>query len=232
MNDDDQRGYDPSPVNALPPVVVILFLAIFGVEAVLAGADAGLIGGREAIGWRLGLQQQFGFAPDILDWMIANGRWPPEHVIRFVSYPFLHMSFTHMLIGCVMFLALGKFVGEIFGGAFVALVFFGASAFGALIYAGLSGSSVWLMGVYPAAYGLVGAFSYVLWRRYEAMGVQQIRAFAMIGMLLGIQLVFGVLFGGDSTWLAELAGFLAGFALAAVCEPGAWTRILARLRGE
>lgn len=228
----DHQGYDPSPVNVLPAAVWLLFLAIFGVEAVLAAAEAGLIGGRAGIGWRLGWQQEYGFSPEVLGWMIDNQHWPLNQLRRFVTYPFLHHSFTHMLIAGVMILALGKFVGEIFGGAFVALVFVGASICGALVYGWIGGSAVWLFGAYPAAYGLVGAFSYVLWRRYEAMGQQQIRAFSMIGMLLGIQLVFGVLFGSDPTWVADVAGFVAGFGLAVMFAPGAMAGFLRRMRRD
>jgi membrane associated rhomboid family serine protease len=232
MADEDHRQYDPSPVNALPPVVIVLFLVTFGVEAILAAADAGLIGGRQGVGWRLAAQQDYGFSPDILKWMWANGRWPLEHLTRFVTYPFLHHGFTQMLIAGVMVLALGKFVGEIFGGLFVGIVFFAASAFGALIYALVTGSQVWLFGSFPAGYGLIGAFSYVLWRRYEAMGEAQIKAFSLIGVLLGLQLVFAVLFGGDPTWIAEIAGFVMGFGLAVLRVPGQVGDLIAKLRNR
>ena len=43
---------DPSPVNPLPPMVVVLFLAIVGVEAVISLGAQGVIGGPGAIGWR------------------------------------------------------------------------------------------------------------------------------------------------------------------------------------
>jgi rhomboid protease GluP len=61
---------DPSPyqnpVNALPPVVVILFLVIAGVEGVLSLADAGLIGGPTGIGWRVAAITDWGFSPAVL----------------------------------------------------------------------------------------------------------------------------------------------------------------------
>ena len=43
------------PVNPLPPAVIVLFLAITGVEVVLSLAEAGLVGGPAAVGWRLAL---------------------------------------------------------------------------------------------------------------------------------------------------------------------------------
>ncbi len=38
------------PVNPLPPVVILLFLAIAGIEAGLSLGEAGMIGGPGAIG--------------------------------------------------------------------------------------------------------------------------------------------------------------------------------------
>ena len=57
------------------------------------------------------------------------------------------------------------------------------------------------------------------------------RAFGLIGMLMGIRLVFGLLFGTDDTWIADLGGFFAGFLLAVVMVPGGWRRFLHRVRG-
>jgi rhomboid protease GluP len=52
----------------------------------------------------------------------------------------------------------------------------------------------------------------------------------LIGVLMGVQLVFGALFQVGYSWVAELAGFVAGFALTAVVVPGGVTRVLAVLR--
>jgi membrane associated rhomboid family serine protease len=58
------------------------------------------------------------------------------------------------------------------------------------------------------------------------------RAFSLIGMLMGIQLVFGVLFGSDLSWIADLSGFCTGFALSFLLVPGGFTFLLRKLRGE
>jgi len=52
----------------------------------------------------------------------------------------------------------------------------------------------------------------------------------LIGFLMGIQLVFGLLFGGNRDWVADLAGFVAGFGLSFVVSPGGWGRVVDRLR--
>jgi len=55
-------------------------------------------------------------------------------------------------------------------------------------------------------------------------------AVSLIGFLLGIQLLFGLLFGGGWEWVADLTGFAAGFLLSFVVSPGGWSRVRDRLR--
>jgi membrane associated rhomboid family serine protease len=52
----------------------------------------------------------------------------------------------------------------------------------------------------------------------------------MILFLLGAQLLFSLLFGGADYWVADLAGFVAGFALSFVVSPGGVSRLTSRLR--
>lgn len=83
---------------------------------------------------------------------------------------------------------------------------------------------------YPAVYGLIGAFTFLLWVRLAGTGTNQYRAFTLIGFLLGIQLVFGLLFGGGNDWVADVAGFATGFGLSFFVSPGGWGRVRAKLR--
>jgi membrane associated rhomboid family serine protease len=66
--------------------------------------------------------------------------------------------------------------------------------------------------------------------RLGQLGEKQIRAFTLIGFLLAIQLIFGLLFGANSEWVADLAGFAIGFALSIVLVPGGLSRLVERLR--
>lgn len=222
--------HNEAPVNPLPPVVAAMFLVLLGIEAFFSLADMGMIGGRDAVGLRFGYIERFGFSGQVFDWMLDNARYPPEHLIRFVSYPFLHGSFYEALFGMVFLLAMGKIVTESMGAlAFVAIFFVSAVA-GALCF-GLFSNDPWLVGAYPSDFGLIGGFTYLLWLRLGQEGGPQMRAFGLIGMLMGIRLVFGLLFGTDDTWIADLGGFLAGFLLAVVMVPGGWRRFLHRVRG-
>jgi membrane associated rhomboid family serine protease len=64
----------------------------------------------------------------------------------------------------------------------------------------------------------------------RVLGKSQRRAFSLIGALMGIQLLFGVLFGGSYDWLADAAGFAAGFCLSFFVGPGGWRKIQELLR--
>jgi rhomboid protease GluP len=225
-------GFNASPVNPLPRVVIALFAVVMGIEALFSLGAQGIIGGPQAIGWRLGAIQGYAFSAEIFQWMLANGRWPTEHLARFVTYPFIHGNFTHALFAGVMLLALGKFVGEVFRGWAVLAVFFGASIGGAAIYGLLAASPIPLLGAFPGVYGLIGAFTYLLWLRLGQEGGPQIRAFTLIAFLMGIQLVFGILFGGSRDWIADLSGFVFGFALSFVVSPGGFARLREKLRHD
>lgn len=56
------------------------------------------------------------------------------------------------------------------------------------------------------------------------------RAFTLIGFLLGIQLIFGLLFGARPDWIADVTGAFAGFGICFLVAPGGWRRALERLR--
>lgn len=220
------------PVNKLPPAVLALFFPIALGEAAFALGQAGLIGGPQAIGWRLGLVRELGFHGAILQEMWTRGVWPLDHLMRIVTYPFIHVSFTHSIFAMVLLLALGKMVAERLGSlAFLAL-FFGSAMGGALGFALLTGGQEWLVGAYPGVYGLIGGYSYVMWRSLGAKGMSQAPAFSLIAMLMGLQLLFSMFTDVGTTWLADLVGFFVGFALCFVVAPGEWRRLRARLRGR
>ncbi|MCG7520143.1 rhomboid family intramembrane serine protease [Ruegeria sp. Ofav3-42] len=223
--------YTPA-VNPLPPVVVALVLFIMGIELAFTLGARGLMGGPSAVGWRLDALQHYAFSPDIFNWMIENGRWPFEHVIRFVTYPFVSGSFTQAVFVSVFVLAMGKMVAEVFGGFQMLIIFVLSGVGGALVYALLLSPQYPLVGGFPPVYGLIGAFTWLLWRKLSLVGENQSRAFSLIAVLMGIQLVFGLLFGGTSDWVADLGGFATGFGLSFFLAPGGWARIVGRIRRD
>ncbi|MHA6326721.1 rhomboid family intramembrane serine protease [Roseivivax sp. CAU 1753] len=221
--------HNASPFNAIPPVTTALVIVMFAVEVLFSLGARGIIGGPGAVGWRIQGIETYAFSGDILAWMVETGRFPPEHLMRLFTYPFVHGTFTSALFACVMMLALGKIVGEALGPVRMLAIFVVTAVAGALVF-GLFVGRVPLYGAFPSIYGLIGAFTYLLWLRLGQMGEAQIRAFSLIGVLLGLQLVFGLLFGGGPYWIAEVTGFVAGFALSVVLVPGGFGRLVARLR--
>jgi len=222
--------HEESPLNPLPPVVVVLALAMGGIEIAFQLGERGLIGGPNAVGWRLAALHQYAFIGDVFDQMWAKNYWPVEHLIRFVTYPFIHATFTQAVFALVFLVALGKMVAEVFSVWAVLVIFFLSAIFGALAFAVLLDDPYPLIGGFPAVYGLIGAYSFMMWAYLDEMGESQLRAFGLIGMLMGIQLLFGLIFGGGKDWVADLAGFTCGFLLSFAVSPGGWARIVERVR--
>ncbi|HEX9858495.1 MAG TPA: rhomboid family intramembrane serine protease [Paracoccaceae bacterium] len=225
-----QQDHNAPPINPLPLVVWLLALPIIAMEAVLNLGARGLVGGPLAVGWRLDAVERFAYVPDLMRYMVETGQYPLEGLMRLITYPLVHGNFTHAMFVVVILLALGKMVGEVFRPWAVLAVVFAAAAVGALAYTLVPGVRAPLIGGYPPVYGLIGAFTFLLWVGLAARGANQFRAFTMIGFLLGIQLVFGLLFGGGWDCVADLAGFATGFLLSFLVSPGGWGQVRARLR--
>jgi membrane associated rhomboid family serine protease len=224
--------HNASPINPLPPVVWLLAVPIALIEIGFGLGSRGLVGGPAAVGWRLDAIERFAFMNTVFDWMLENRSYPPEYLMRFVTYPFVHGSFTHALFVVVFILALGKMVGEIFKPWAVLAVFFGSGIVGALVYGLVLDDPYPLLGGYPPVYGLIGAFTFLLWVNLAAKGANKLRAFTLIGFLLATQLLFALLFGGNNQWVADVAGFAAGFLLSFLVSPGGWGRALQQIRGR
>ncbi|WP_341862675.1 rhomboid family intramembrane serine protease [Gymnodinialimonas sp. 57CJ19] len=219
-----------SPFNALPPVVVALAVVIFGLEIMFQAATAGFLGGQGGVGWRLAAIQDYAVLNAVWDWMTSTGQYPAGHLVRFIAYPLIHGSFIHAAFVVVFILALGKMVAEVYSVAAFLAVFWFSSVMGALGFVIFTNSEYPLLGGYPGVYGLIGAFTFLVWMRAEAEGTGQMRAFSLIGVLLAIQLLFGLINGEFGNVVADFSGFVTGLALSFVVSPGGWRRMLSRLR--
>ncbi len=221
-----------SPFNALPPVVVALAAVIFGLELMFQAATAGFLGGQGGVGWRLDAIRDFGVFDELARYMWETGVFPGRELLRLVTYPLIHTGFVHAAFVVVFILAIGKMVAEVFSPlAFVAL-FLGSAIAGALGFVGLMNSPYPLVGGYPGVYGLIGAFTFIMWTEASLRGGNRYRAFGLIGMLLGIQLFFGLIEGQFGNVVADLSGFAAGFLMSFVLSPGGWRRVIAKLRAR
>lgn len=225
-------NHGESPFNSVPAVPLILVLIIAGIELILSAAAEGLIGGARGVGWRSGAFQDYAFAPAVMTEIFERGRGSFDLWKRFLTYPFIHYSFTHALWAVVLLLALGKFVGEKFRPLNFIALFVLSSTVGAAVYGQVSWQNSPLAGAYPGIYGLIGAYTYILWVALERLGENQLKAFRLIAILLGILLVYSMLFGSNPTWIAEVTGFFVGLTVAPVLAPGGWAVFLTRIRSR
>lgn len=225
------QDHNAPPLNPLPPIVWILALPLIAMELVLSLAEAGLVGGAQGFSWRAQAVGHFGLFPEILRYQWETGGQPLFELHRLVSYTLVHGSFTHALFAVVMLLALGKMVAEVFRWWGVAVVFLGSAAIGGAVYGLLIPDlRTQLIGAFPGVYGLIGAFTFLIWTNLARVGANKFRAFSLIGALLFVQLVFGLLFGAGWDWVAEVTGFAAGFLLSFVVSPGGFRRVLDQMR--
>lgn len=221
---------DQSPFNPLPPVIVVFALAMVAVEAVLGLAQAGFLGGPQGIGWRLEAVERFAFAPRVMELVFERGVMAPEVLMRFVSYIFVHGSLGHAAFGIVILLAMGKFAGEVLDGVALVVIVLCSAVVGAMVFGIAVRANIPLYGSYPAAYGLIGAYTAIIFVALGRAGERQLAAFRLIGILVAIQLVFAALFGADPSWIADLAGFVTGFVLTPLLAPGGLAALIRRIR--
>ncbi|WP_040616207.1 rhomboid family intramembrane serine protease [Oceanicola granulosus] len=219
-----------TPLNPIPPVVLLAVLAMIAVEVVLGLAAQGIVGGQQGIGWRIRAWEDYAFAPRVVELVAERGVWSADLLARFVTYPFVHASVTHAAFAVVITLAMGKFAGEVLTGFALGALMLACTVLSALFYGLVVSDNVPLFGAYPLAYGLIGAYTYILWLHLGRRGERQIAAFRLIGFLFVLQIVYAMLFGSNPQWIAELAGFVIGFALTPLLVPGGWTALLMKLR--
>lgn len=230
-----QHGMNESPFNPLPMVVWLLALPVIASEAVFALGRLGLIGGAEGIGLRGAALQMTAYAPEMVQRMWAIKQVDFGQLYRIVTYPFIHYSLTQALFVLAFTLALGNMVARNFRPWAMIALYLGSAIGGALVYtvavSFIPERPATLIGGYPAVYGLVGAFTFLLWVRLAAENANRLRAFTLIGMLLLFQLVFGIVFGGAGYgWIAEIAGFAIGFGLSFLLIEGGMSRALRLIR--
>lgn len=223
---------EPSPFNSIPPAPLVLVIILAGIELTLSAAGQGFIGGAAGVGWRSAAFQDYAFAPAVMTEIFDRGRGTFDLWQRFVTYAFVHGNFTHALWAVVLLLALGKFVGEIYSAAAFLVLFFICTVGGAAVYGVLSWQNTPLIGAYPGLYGLIGAYTYIMWLTLGRAGENQLKAFQLIAVLLGLLLVYSVMFGSTPTWIAEVTGFVIGVVIAPILAPGGWQAFLARIRNR
>lgn len=215
--------------NLVSPVVIAICVVILGLELLFWLASRGVIADA---GLRMQVINDFALSGAHFEWMVQNGAIVPEFAVRFISYMFIHIGLTHAIFVCVILLSMGKIVGDVLSSPRLLFVFLSSGVMGAILFASLVGGQTWLIGGYPAVYGLIGTFTYFLWVTLNAVGDQSMKAFSLIAMLMGLQLVFELIFGGQNEWVADLGGFAWGFLISPLVIPGGLTKLIEKIRRD
>ena len=218
-----------NPFNALPPVVWVLSAALVGIEAVFQLGAAGLVGGAQGVGWRIEAVGAFGLPAVIVNWMLETGQYPLHYLSRFLTFPLLHTGALHVVFVVLFVLTLGKALVPRLGQlGFLALFLFSGAA-GALAWSLAYPGGGWIIGGYPGAFGLVGAFTWAMWQDASGDRRARIGAFGLIAVLLLARAAFGLIAGFGTDWVADVVGFFAGAAMAPLLALG-WRRVLDSFR--
>ena len=220
----------PPPVfNPMPPVVVALFAVIAVVELWFT-LGPNFVSGTDTVALRMQAIERFGVNSQVVQWMIEKNLYPLDHIARFVSFSFIHSSMLNTAVSCALFLAMGKMVGSRFPSIALLVFFLGSALVGAVVFSLAAPNGGWLFGSFTGIYGLIGAYTFMMWLTFRVHKAPQGQAFHLIAFLMGIQLLFGMIFGGNSTWIADFLGFLTGFFLSFFFIPGGLSHVLEMLR--
>lgn len=234
-----------SPFNSVPVSVLALVMIIGGVEIAFWLGTTGLVGGADAIGWRLWAIDQYAFAPAVLDRIVSLGDTSFYLTRRFITYSFVNAGVLPVVFACVMLLALGKFVGESWKPLAILVIYLASAIGGALVFGFVTPENIPIFSSFPAVYGLIGAYSYLRWLELANAGGKKWMAFSLIAFVVFIQIFWGLVlkllaalgfFAADPSsitlyyGIASLSGFVVGLVLSPLIGPGGWTAFINRLR--
>jgi membrane associated rhomboid family serine protease len=192
----------------------------------------------------------FAFIPTRYDRsLLIDGGLPGgvgAEVWSFVTYAFIHGSWTHLIVNAIWFLPFGSAVARRFGTMRFLLFFAVTAAAGALTHLlAHGGENVAVIGASAAISGtMAGAMRFVFQRggplgflRERDDAAYRVPALALTGLLrdprvvifvvvwFGINLLFGLVslpIGGNDqpvAWEAHIGGFLAGLFLFSLFDP-------------
>ena len=213
-----------SPLNPLPFAVWAVVLAIAGIELVLWAGAHGLVNWAGSAGWRAQALVAIGINPDLQGWMLEARQAPPEHLLRYLGFGFVHLGPLQAALVVVITAALGKYCAERLGSWRVLLLAL-SQAMGGFAFGLIAQPGTWLIGGYPLIFALAGCYAGLIWISADDRGAR-IKALALVGVLLTGRLGLAAFVGGGADWVADLVACAAGYMLGQFLRPG----LVARLR--
>ena len=216
---------DKSPFNPLPLAVWVLVLGIAGVELVLWAGAHGLVNWEGSAGWRAQALVAIGVSPDVQGWMLETRQTPPEHLLRYLGFGFVHLGPLQAALVIVITAALGKFCAERLGSWRVLAVLILAQAMSGFAFGLVAAPGAWLIGGYPMIFALAGCYAGLVWTSAEDR-TARIKALTLVAVLLSGRMALAAFAGGGADWVADLVACAAGYTLGHILRPG----LVARLR--
>lgn len=214
---------------------IALAILIAVPELLFAVADMpfGLFDGGAADLRRLAVVS-FGFWPGHIHGQLEGGSFGLNGLTVFVSYPLMHLSAVNAIFSILFILVVLRLLSGIVRQSHCMIVFFGSAALGALAYYFLAGSDFPLVGASPGFLGLFGVAAAVAVMAGGSEGNPSIgrvgRTMLILpALLIGFEIVASLLFGGRGRWVADLAGFAAGFLAAPFLFDVPHSRLFAKI---
>lgn len=230
------------PILNVPRVLVALIAAFvvvhIGREWILSPED------EDAVD-RLFAFNPMRYAPTLLPGGDLPGGWPAG-IWSFVSYAFIHASWTHLGVNAIWFLPFGSAVARRFG-SFRFLLFFAATAAGGALAHLFThgGQDVWVVGASGSVAGMMAAAMRFAFQRGGPLSLwgghddaaYRVPAIPLSGVLhdtriliflivwFAINLLFGLMslpLGATDqpvAWEAHVGGFLVGLLLFGMFDP-------------
>lgn len=219
----------PGPGEHVPvhPVLWILVGVMVLLEALPSLAEAGFL---PPVFDRVWIYTLLAFFDVEFEIARQGGPVEPQLIWSFVTYAFVHGGWVHLGLNAAVTLALGHAISRAIGAGRTVLLFAICAAAGALLFALIAEARGPLVGASGAVFGFLGTVISWRWRQARALGFSVAPLLRMmIGLaLINLLMAFGFAsLGGALAWEAHLGGFLAGWLMGAVWQPGIR---LARLR--
>ena len=212
----------PEPVfGKVNSTVVAIAAIVGGLELLFLAGEQGWLGGAADIASRRYAIIDYAFWAQNFKAMLAAGNLDSGVLVTLVSYPLIHLSFTHALFSVAFILAVGNSISRILGPAGLLLNFFVPGIAGALVYGFVGDSQFPLAGATPAVFGYVGALGAMIVLSFDrTVSGGNLKFLTIPVFLLAIPTLFNIFLGDTEIWKADIAGFAVGFISTAIIIPG------------
>jgi membrane associated rhomboid family serine protease len=137
--------------------------------------------------------------------------YPGQTILMFISHAFLHGGFMHLVLNCVILLALGKFVSFHVGATRTLMVLFLSAVGGAACFGLISSSTAPMIGASGAVFGLFGLWQAMDYRMRRRSGLPLQPVLMAFLALVASNIVLFVMLSGGLAWEAHLGGWIVGW---------------------